>query len=119
MASLASGGALAEGAFRAGPGEPAGGAPVQLGSQLPLDRLLASAQQIGEQMVIAIPALLVVQRDQEQVGAPELLEQFVAVRSTGHRVAQVAAEPVEDGGGQQEILYIRWLAVEHLFDQVT
>jgi len=37
------------------------------------------AQGVGEQVVVAVPALLVVQRHQEQVGSLQLLQDRLAV----------------------------------------
>ena len=53
-------------------------------------------EQVGEQVVIAVPAAPVVERDEEQVGPLERLEHRRPAGPAGDRVAQRAGEPVED-----------------------
>ncbi len=63
---------------------PGGGPPVQPGHPLGAPLLpLAHPQQVGEQAVVAVPAALPVQGNQEQVGPLEVLEQLLAVRAAG------------------------------------
>ena len=49
----------------------------------------ASLEQVGEQVVVAPPGTLLIQRHQEQVGRLDLLEQSLAARAAGDRVAQI------------------------------
>src|SRR5512140_2620329 len=61
-------------------------------------------QEVGEEMVIAVPAPLGIEGDEEEVGPVEVLERLLS-RGRGvdqHGIAQGAAEPIEDGGAQQE-----------------
>src|SRR5438477_8874988 len=55
-------------------------------------------QQISEELVIAVPAPLVVQGDEEQVGAFEILEGFLPGNRGIHQngITQRAAQTVED-----------------------
>ncbi len=57
-----------------------------------VDEILAQdvAQQIGKQMVIPVPAALMIERDQEEVGPLEILEDRCRVRYTGHLITQRA-----------------------------
>src|SRR5436305_2114617 len=63
-------------------------------------------QQICEEMVIAVPTPLVVQGDEEQVGAFEILEGCLpgnrGVQQNG--ITQQARQPVEDRRAQQKSL---------------
>ena len=77
------------------------------------------AQQAAEQVVIPEPAALIVQRDEEQVGAMDLADQFRGVGPSRERVAQRRAHPVEDRGDQQEIAYEGGLAGQHLIAEVV
>ena len=70
-------------------------------------------------MVVAIPAPRVVEGDHEEVVALESLQHVGAVGPTGERVAQVAAQLGEDGGGQQERADVVGLPVEDLFDEIV
>ena len=82
---------------------------------LPLQTL---AQQVGKEMVVAVPAPLTVQRDNEKVAGIEGLQDRLAInlpshgRSTGtawrlgfaesHCVTQRPGQAVQDGSLQQE-----------------
>jgi hypothetical protein len=54
------------------PRVPAAGAPVKHGHQFRLRAGQLAAQQVGEKMVVAVPAPLFVQGDDEQVGSFEV-----------------------------------------------
>ncbi len=85
------------------------------------DLLAPLPQQVGEQAVVAVPAPLVVQGDDEQVGALEMLERLLAGGRgvEQHGIAQRAAEAIEDGRPQQEGLDGLGLPLEDLLDQVV
>ena len=70
---------------------PGGGVAVQLPRPVGLLLLQAGLEQVGEQVVVAPPATDLVQRHQEQVGRLDLLEQSLAARPAGDRVAQLAS----------------------------
>ena len=91
--------------MQAGPGHLAGG------------RRLA-AQQVAEQVVVAEPAALVVQRHQEDLVRLEVFENRGAVRLFAQRIAQLGAEALETGSLVEEGLYRRRLAVDHFLEQV-
>ncbi len=54
--------------------EPAGGAPVELGHLGAVLALELASQELGAQRVVAEPAVLVVERDEEQVRAGDAIE---------------------------------------------
>ena len=78
-------------------------------------------QQIGEEMVIAVPAPLVVQGDEEQVGVFEVVQGCLPGSGgiAQHGIAQGAAQAVEDRRAQQERLDARGLLVQDFFDQIV
>lgn len=67
--------------------------------------LEALAEQIGKETVVAVPATLVVERDQEQAGLlqlrqdlPAVLRRIYVVETYGHRITQRDGQPIEDRG---------------------
>ena len=76
-------------------------------------------QNVREQMVIPVPPAAVVERDDEQVPAIERLQHGLPAVLAGDGVAQRAAQPVQDGGAQQETPDAPGLALQHLFGQVV
>ena len=68
--------------------------------------------------MVAIPLLFIVQRDQEQVGGMELFEQSPAVRASYDGIAKVSVKPFQNGGLEQEALYLFRLPVEHLLCEI-
>ena len=79
----------------------------------------ARAQDVGEEVVIAVPAAPVVERDQEQVPPLQRVQHGLAIAALGHGVAQRAAQPVQDRGLQQEAPNLVGLPVQDLLDQVV
>ena len=66
---------------------PLAGATVQFGHTVRLLLVQSLPQQISKEMVIAVPTPLVVQRDDEQVGAFEVLQGFLPGSRGGGRSA--------------------------------
>ena len=77
------------------------------------------AQQPGEEVVVPEPAVLVVQRDQEQVGTMDFADEFCAVGPSRERVAQRCTHAVEDRGQQQEVTHAWRLARQHLLAEIV
>ena len=77
------------------------------------------AQCVSEQVVVAVPLPLVVERDDEQVPALEDLQPLAAVVAAGERVAQRPRQLREHRGVEEEPANVLGLAVEHLLDQVV
>ena len=77
------------------------------------------AQDIGEQVVVAVPVATVVEGYDEQVRPLERLEHGLGVADAGDRIAERAAQPFEDRGVEQEGADGLGLADEHLLDEVV
>jgi hypothetical protein len=71
---------------------------VQLGDPVGMPGSQTSTQCVGEEVVVAIPPALVIERDDEQVLALEGLEHRLTVGPTGQGVAETAGQLVEHGG---------------------
>ena len=97
---------------------PSAGAEVNLGEFRGSAETLT--QQIAKEMVIAIPAPLLVERDDEQVGAFEVFQSLLCGYGSvaQYGFAERGAQTVENGCAQQESLYMFWLALEDFFEQV-
>ena len=78
-------------------------------------------QQIREEMVIAVPAPLVVQGHDEQVGAFEIFQGCLpgSSRIEQNGITQGARHAVEDRCAQQEILDAFGLLPEDFFNQIV
>src|SRR5689334_7033092 len=72
-------------------------------------------------MVIAIPAPLVIQRKDEQIGAFEIFQRFLpgSRRMKQHSLTKRATQTVEDGGAQQESLDVGGLLLQNFFDEIV
>ena len=92
---------------------------MQLRDQVGVLGEQACVQHVGEQVVVAVPGALGVQRDHEQVGALEVRQHRGAAGLPADRVAQGAGEPVEDRGAQQEVAHLGRLAGQDLVGQVV
>ena len=76
--------------------------------------LQAGAEQIGEQMVVAPPAAHLIQRHQEQARPLDVVQHRLATGPAGDRVTQLAGQPLQHRGLQQERTHLPGLAVEDL-----
>jgi hypothetical protein len=72
--------------------------PMKLRDAVGLLVRQARPKNVGEELVVAIPAAAEVERDQEQVAAIERLQHELATALAGDGIAQRAAQPVQDGG---------------------
>ena len=94
-------------------------APVQ---RRHLRRLLGQqlrCEDVGEEVMVAIPLAPVVQRHDKEVATIERLQPRAAVLLAGHGITQRAVEAVENGGLKEETAHGFGLALKHLFDQIV
>ena len=91
-------------------------APTQLGRGLAPELEL---QKLAEQMVIAVPLPVRVERDQEHVRARELFEHRGRVLAAEDRVAQIGREPSQHRGAQQKVPGLGCERRQHLIGQVV
>ena len=99
-------------------GEPSGGPPVQRRYFFGQRPAQLQPEQIPEQVVVAEPRALRVQRHDERVRVREFQQDPLRARAAGQQIRQLAVDPVEQGGAQQQILDVGRLAHQHLRDQV-
>src|ERR687896_443079 len=97
---------------------PGAGAAVKARGQLWLGPRELVAEQLGEEVVVAIPLPLRVEREQEQAQPLELVEASRRVLGARDRVAERSAKTLEDRGPQQEVADGVGLTVEHLEAEV-
>jgi hypothetical protein len=77
------------------------------------------AEDVREEVVIAVPLASVVEGDDEDVAALEGFQHRFAAGLAGDGIAKGAVHPLEDGGLQQEGPDRGGLALQDLFDQVV
>jgi hypothetical protein len=100
------------------PDKPLSGPPVQhryFRRQRPAQ---LQPQEIRQQVVVAEPGALGVQRFDERVGVLEVQQDPFRARPTGQQIGQLAVDLVEQRGTQEQILDAGRLAVQHLGKQV-
>ena len=80
-------------------------------------------QKLAEQVVIAVPAAFVVERNQKQVGAFEVFEHPLAVGALRERITQRGVNTLRQRRLYQKSTHIGGLAVEdflgHIIEDVT
>ncbi len=81
---------------------PLAGPPVEIGNEIWLFIEQARPQDIGKEVVIAIPLTAGVERDHEQIRPLEGLERRSSATLPGDRVAQGTVQSVQDAGLEQE-----------------
>src|SRR5271169_6605718 len=73
-----------------------------------------TAKHLREQMVIAVPLAVIVERYEEEVLALQEVNDICRVSGPGNRVAQRRAEPVQHGRPREEPPDVARLPAEHL-----
>jgi hypothetical protein len=86
----------------AGLAEPSSRPLVQNRDDIPIAVGQLQSQELGEQVVIAVPAAIVIERDEELVAVFDLGQDSRRVVRTENRIAQRCRESVEDGGMEHE-----------------
>ena len=97
---------------------PSGGGIVQRGQFGRRARPQLQLQKIGEQLVVAEPGPARVQRDDERACLLELLQDPLAARAPGQQVGQLAVDPFQHGGPQQQPPGLFALPLQDLSQQV-
>jgi hypothetical protein len=99
--------------------QPDGCPPVQDGRKLRTGLQQPGAQQAGKQVMVAVPAPVIIERESEQVRALESFkDRLRACFAAGYQIAQRAAQQVEYGGLEEKIFDLLGLAVDRFFQQV-
>ena len=99
-------------------GEPAGGGPVQRGHLVRRGAAQFQLQQVGEHLVVAEPGPARVHRDHERVGLLQVLQHALAAAGPGQQVGELAVDPLQHRGSQQQQPHLLPLPVQHLGQQV-
>ncbi len=98
---------------------PGGRGPVQRLHPAGLLSPQPGAQQIGEQVVVAPPAAYLIQRHQKQARPLDVGQHRLAAGPSGDRITQLARQPLQHGGLQEERAHLPGLAVQDLIGQVV
>ena len=92
---------------------------MQVADQVRVVPFEATAQKVGEQVVISEPFAVVVEPAEEQVAALDLLEYGLPAGDLGQPGGERPAQPFGDGGAQQEVEDVGFEGVEDVLDQVV
>ena len=92
-------------------------AAVQRRGQPRLAPLELHPEQLGEQVVEAVPPALVVERDQEQVAPRQRVEHRGRALLLQHGIAQGAGQPLENRRAEHQRLHRRVMRLEYLRHQ--
>ena len=74
----------------------------------------AVTQQLGKEMMIAIPLPFFIQRHQEKVGAFHIIKQLLAIAVPQQGIAKRGTQAIEERGLQQKGMHRRWLQIQYL-----
>ena len=100
-------------------GEPSAGRGVQLTDAVGMPGSQTGTQRVGEQVVVAVPPALVVERDDEQVPALKRLQHRLTVGATGQGIAESARHLVEHRGVEQERADLVRLTAQNLLNEIV
>ena len=98
---------------------PGGRGAVQRRDRRRRDAPQFEAQQIREQVVVAEPRTGGVERGDEGVLVFEPLEDRLGPHGAGEHIGERAADTLEDRRAQEQVAHLRWLALEHLGEEVA
>jgi len=98
--------------------EPCRGPPVQCRHLIRQRPAQLQPEQIREQVVVAEPRAPRVERDHERVRVLQVQQDPFRPRTAGQQIGQLAVDPVQQAGAQQQIPDVAGLAVQHLVEQV-
>ncbi len=93
--------------------------PVQNRDSFWLALMQMRPQDVGEEMVIAIPLPGVIEGDDEQVAALQEAQPVLCIVAAGDGIAQRSAQPVEDAGLQQKVADAVWQSSDDFVDQIV
>src|SRR5258708_8065975 len=96
---------------------PGAGPAMQCWDERGLDLLEAAAQHLDKQVVVAVPAPLVIKRDYKQIGALECFQHRLPLLLFCHCLAEGAAELLQDSSTQQERLHRRRLPCQYFLGE--
>ena len=100
-------------------GQPSGRGGVQRTNPVGIPAGQPGAQCVREEMVVAVPPALVVERDDEHVPALEHLQHLLTVGATGQGIAESARHLIEHRGIEQELADLVRLAAQDLLNEIV
>src|SRR6266704_6065634 len=65
----------------------------------------ATAQDLGKQLVVAIPSPLIIERDHEEIGMLNCLQHRLPTRLLRHRITEWSREAVQNAGVEEKRLH--------------
>jgi hypothetical protein len=83
-------------------GQPSAGRGVQFTDPGGISAGHAGTQRVSEEVVVAVPPPLVVQRDNEQISALKRLEHLLTIGTTGQRITETARHLLQHRGVEQK-----------------
>jgi hypothetical protein len=103
------------------PGQPMPGARarVQGRPDVRLGPGQLTSKRLREEMVIAVPLPIVIERHEEEVLPLEDVDDLRRVGGADDGVAQRRAVPAENGGAREELAHLARLAAEHLLGETA
>ena len=99
-------------------GEPARGELVQSGDVRGHRSAQFQPEQLTEHAVVAEPGTAGIEGHDERVGVLKVQQDPLRARGSGKQVGELAVDPVQHGGAQQQALDFRRLPLQHLGHQV-
>ena len=99
--------------------KPSGRAAMQLGRPSWVLVAEVGAKDVGEEVVVSPPLPVIVEWDEEQPGALQIDEPRRSARLSRDCIAQRAAQPLENGGGEQEGADLVALEREDLIGEIV
>src|SRR6266508_4225971 len=77
------------------------------------------AQNICEEVMIAIPTPLIVKRRQEKIVALQFFQNGLAIRASRERIAKRSVQPFKNGGLEKKALDTFRLSGEHFVHEIV
>ena len=99
-------------------GVPVTGPLMKLTDTIRRLQLQLVAQEIAEEVVIAIPLARAVERNDKQVALLQRQQERVAIRTSGDGIAQRGRHAIKQGGLQQKVLDVGGLALDDILHEV-
>ena len=98
--------------------QPLEGPPVQEAFLVGTCALQLGRDQLTEQVVVPIPAVVAIERDDERVGTLQMGKDFGSPRPPGHDITQISSETAQNRRLNHEVPFLSRERLQHLADEV-